>query len=140
MSNAELAITRFVQKWIADPLQFSGVSLSFQIRASSGLVVASWLGLAVLYAQHKEWPNLAVTGLAVFVTLAATMFELFPVASSWQLWIGFLIVDMIALVSKLDAHNLINVPMDVGALLYIFLKKCEPKPPCGNLKSATEGV
>jgi hypothetical protein len=60
---------RFVQAWIADPLQFSGISLNAQIQGACIVIVLGWVGSAADAAARHAWAQVTLNVLIVMMNL-----------------------------------------------------------------------
>jgi hypothetical protein len=138
MKSIESVICRFIQKWIADPLQFSGVNLEFQRNATILLATACLFGMFLIHGYYHQWFLAALTGAAVLAMVGASMWSAGRYCV-WQLWALLLVVDVLVLIVDFSAARVLDVMLDVAVLLNHFLNQCDPKPPRGNVKFAMEG-
>src|SRR4051812_24394756 len=74
MTAIDQHIRNFVQNWIADPLQFLGVSLKVQLRVFNVFLFLVWTWQTTRGIQNHEYFDAALTGLLVIGNLQIAVY------------------------------------------------------------------
>ncbi len=148
LTALESGIQSFVQSWIADPLQFSGVCLETQIRLVTAAVCAAviswnfeaillsnWLWLSVMAIWACTLLHESVFGLSADIKMWITSHRW-----NWIYWVSLSIIYMF-LQFAMRSFTLFDFALYVvtlGFALRWFLLKCQPKPPVGNPRTVSD--
>lgn len=142
----ESRIQAFVQNWIADPSQWSGISLDWQLRGAYILMALGVLGWSVVDALHKRWGGMAVDGLLVPLAISTIVYGLSGphkmVIAKESKWFG-LIACLLTIQPHFGAIDITDISIRffaLGMALRHYLARCKRKPPSGNLKLAQENA
>jgi hypothetical protein len=149
LDRLESPIQSFVQDYIADPLQWSGVSLGQQIRGCCGMICIGWIGLLVANVALKEWTWMVVNVIVLAERLRVVIWGLSSIEKLqdaktrwvWKLWLFILASELIGVILGIkDPHRFGWFFIEIGIILYFFLIRCKPKPPVGNLKGVMDSA
>ena len=151
MKRLDAAITKFVQNWIADPLQFSGIVLEWQVLAASVIIVVGFIWCDYFDIIRQDWFWIGIDGLATPLMIIYVMYALTSPGHkmfirnnvSWSLILAaFTAADVVRLsvIGFRYYGNDAVALFDFGLFLRNYLLKCKPKPPVGNQKVATESA
>ena len=148
MKRLDAAITRFVQNWIADPLQWSGVKLERQVQLSVILSFLGWIGVAYFDVALRNWWGVGFDGLVVPAALASVVYGLGPeekLATSKSLfrlvWLAFFLQDStVSILGMTSNRRTVFMCVTLGLTLRGYLLACKPKPPAGSMKFVPESA
>ncbi len=142
MNAIDQAVTAFVQRWIADPLQFGGICLDWQVRGASAVVLAGWLWGAYLDVIDRYWLGVALKGLMIPVALHNLIYDIDPgtklmIRKESFMSLLLLVMWLVGLPSllTLDPRTFAIELLFLGLTLRSYLVKCRPKPPAGNMRA-----
>lgn len=147
IERIESRIQKFVQDWIADPLQWSGFALEWQIRTACWICAIGWIWEAYNDAMKKSWGGLAMDGLIIPMALSDVVYgisgaEKISRQASWIRYLGLFwaLSSLIDLATVWSDHKYSNLVVSLGLFLRHYLIGCKPKPPIGNLHAAQENA
>lgn len=135
----DAAILAFVQDWIADPLQWGGVELDWQVLAAC---LVSCIG-TVLWAcrdvLERRWFSLGIDGLIVPVYLAYVVYGISgihksEIATLQPMWpvvfaVGTVVFVIVDSINGWDLGSAGGDLFSAGVALRLYLVRCKPKPP-----------
>lgn len=142
-------LLRFIQNWICDPMQFSGICIDNQLRGACAIAVIGWVWWSYFDLMEKRWVSVGIDGLIIPITLAYVFYGVDPYvklllakSSAWAVtWVLFLAVDLSELfIRGTSAERIEKSLVSVGMVLRSYFVKCKPKPPVGSTKVVFDGV
>jgi hypothetical protein len=135
-------ILSFVQKWIADPLQFSGVTLERQVWMACVVAAAGWLCAACFDAADRKWWLLGMDGLVIPFAMALVVYGMSAAhrmvvvgdRTGGIFWLGMFVLGCVFLVPDPGNRREIAFKLVEGGMaLRYYLLNCKPKPPVGKV-------
>lgn len=143
LSAIDSRIQSFVQDWIADPLQWSGICLDWQVRGACIGALVGWLAGAFLDSMERDWVGLVLKSPMVAYTLWISLYGLDPAVklmlakakTDGIFWFSLLVFSAVSLVVAFNGRMVAIAIVEASLGLRYYLLRCKPKPPAANLKA-----
>lgn len=148
LDRAESGIQSWVQNWIADPLQFAGIDLDRQLRLLCGIIAICCVVIACREALAHQWLWVAFTGLLILAYLSCAVYgislphkvAMMGSRREWLLWSSAIVLHLLSWVMLSVLTKPEWLVFEITILLRWFLVRCKPKPPIGNLQTASDPI
>lgn len=130
-------VLKQVQHWVADPLQFSGVSIPVQCTALNVLATIASIARVCFEVYHRDYVGAAISGILVLIYVFSTVYR--PMLRSDLFTRSTLLVMNGSNTLSMLVHLIVSSGLKpewictsiliAVLLLVVYLAICTPKPP-----------